>query len=111
MILSQKEDYILSFWAQGINVFITDIHKDVYFDLEVLFIIDHGIFKQYFTKQAYERALDRGLKFYSEESAFKNYQKNLKDHCKFFQEFFDQKIKEQNEMSKEVAQKIFYQYN
>ena len=53
-----KDDYILSFWVQGVSIFVTDIHLDVYSHLGILFIIDNGMFKQYFLKTAYEQALD-----------------------------------------------------
>ena len=37
-----KDDYILTFLVHGVSVFVTDIHVDVYKELEVLFLIDNG---------------------------------------------------------------------
>ena len=103
----KKEDYILSFWVQGVSVFVTDVHLDVYKELEVLYIIDYGMFKQYFTKIAYERALDRGLAFYSDPNAFELYKKDLTNHCEKFKNFFDSEIKEKSSLSKETINILF----
>lgn len=103
------DDYILSFIAQGISIFVTDIHVDVYKDLEVVFLIEKGTFKQYFTKKAYETALDRGLKFYSEENAFENYRKELVDHCDIFEKFFSEKIKGKDNLTMDIV-KTFFEY-
>ena len=102
-----KDDYVLSFWVQGVSIFVTDIHLDVYSHLGILFIIDNGMFKQYFLKTAYEQALEDGLKFYSDEHAVKEYHKNLKNHCNKLDEFFNTKIKGQNKISKETLEKFF----
>jgi phosphohistidine swiveling domain-containing protein len=103
----KKEDYILSFWAQGVSVFVTDIHLGAYKALEVLYIIDHGMFKQYFTKIAYERALDRGLMFYSDEHKFDNYRKNLSRHRDVFKEFFESEIKYKSTLSRDTVISFF----
>lgn len=89
-----KNDYTLSFLAHGVSVFVTDIHVDVYKELEVVFLIDDGIFKQYFTNKAYEAALNRGLNFYSDKDTFNNYRESLKQHCDKFEKFFIKNIKE-----------------
>lgn len=102
-----KNDYILSFWAQGVSVFVTDIHLDIYSELEVLYIIDDGKFKQYFTMKAYERALNRGLVFYSDGDAFNNYKKGLLAHCDLFKRFYESEIKNKRSLSREVAVKFF----
>ncbi len=103
----KKQDYILSFWVQGVSVFVTDIHLEVYKALEVLYIIDRGMFKQYFTKRAYEQALDRGLAFYSDKHAFDNYQKDLSSHCDRFKEFFESEIKNKEFITQEMIIKFF----
>lgn len=103
----KKDDYILIFWVQGVSVFVTDIHLEVYKSLEVLYIIDHGMFKQYFTKRAYEQALNHGLAFYSDKSAFDKYQKDLSSHCDRFKEFFESEIKNKGSLSREVVTKFF----
>src|SRR3990167_2539914 len=82
-----KSDYVLTFLVHGVSVFVTDIHVDVYKELEVLFLIDNGTFKQYFTNEAYHAALNRGLVFYSNNNAFKNYRKALKKYCNKFDKF------------------------
>ena len=102
-----KDDYILSFSVEGVSVFVTDIHREAYADLEVLYIIDHGLFKQYFTKKAFQHALDNGLTFYSDKSAFNTFQKELNDHCKKFKKFFESEIKGKNILSAETLQKFF----
>lgn len=103
----KKDDYILSFWVQGVSVFVTDIHLEAYRELEVLYIIDNGMFKQYFTKKAYEHALDRGLKFYSDQNAFSDYQKDLTAHCDSFRKFFESEIKDKQSLSKNAVIKFF----
>ncbi|MFA7253963.1 MAG: PEP-utilizing enzyme [Patescibacteria group bacterium] len=103
----KKDDYILSFWVQGVSVFVTDIHREAYKKLEALFIIDHGMFKQYFTKKAFERALNTGLEFYSDEKAFDNYQRDLSDFCDKFEIFFEHNIKRQSTLSEENVLKFF----
>lgn len=103
----KKDDYILSFWVQGVSVFVTDIHLDVYKILQVLYIIDNGMFKQYFTKKAYDQALDRGIAFYSDKNAFDSYQKDLSSHCDKFNKFFESEIKNQKTLSREKVVKFF----
>lgn len=103
----RKEDYLLSFWVQGVSIFVSDIHTSVYKPLEVLYIIDQGLFKQYFTKKAYERALEEGLEFYSEEQVFNNYQKNLSQHCEKIEEFCAMQLQGKTNLSKEVVATFF----
>jgi len=103
----KKDDYILSFWVRGVSVFVTDIHLEAYKALQPLFIIDDGMFKQYFTKIAYEQALDRGIDFYSDEDAFDNYKIALSSHCEKFKEFFESEIKNQKTLSREKGVKFF----
>src|ERR1035437_2917307 len=104
-----KNDYVLSFLAHGVSVFVTDIHVDVYKELEVLFLIDNGTFKQYFTNKAYETALNRGLDFYSDKNAFENYRKALKQHCDKFEKFFIEKVKGNDQLTKDTV-KTFFSY-
>lgn len=106
-IVFNPDDYILSFWVQGVSVFITDIHLEAYRELEVLYIIDNSTLKQYFTKKAYEQALERGLNFYSNKSSFDNYRKDLSNHCEKFKEFFETEIKNKESLSKESIEKFF----
>lgn len=103
-----KNDYILSFAVEGVNVFVTDIHRDVYMELEALFIIDNGMFKQYFTKKAFERALERGVDFYSSEEKFNSYVNEVKSHHAEFKQFFETEIKGKDSISKETLQKFFF---
>lgn len=103
----KKDEYVLSFWVQGVSVFVTDIHRSALKELEVLFVLDNGMFKQYFTKSAYERALDRGLEFYSDEYAFDTYQKNLVAHCDAFTNFFESEIKGRKALTKEIVNDFF----
>lgn len=103
----KKEDYILVFWVQGVSVFVTDIHLDVYRELEVLYLIDKGTFKQYFTKDAYARALDRGLVFYSDKNAFDTYQKDLSTHSDTFKGFFEAQIKDKGTLTREEVSTFF----
>lgn len=102
-----KKDYILGFWVQGVSVFVTDIHVDVYKELEALFLIDKGLFKQYFTKVGYEKALDRGLQFYSDKNAFTNYRQDLLKHIDTYKEYFDKKIHGKDKLSENVVQTFF----
>lgn len=44
-MIFKKDDYILSFWVQGISIFLTDINTETYRDLEILTVIDKGMFK------------------------------------------------------------------
>ena len=102
-----KNDYILSYWVRGVSVFVTDIHVDVYRELEVLFVIDNGLFKQYFTNDAYQRALKQGLQFYSDKNAFDDYKKALIKHCQTFEEFFNTELEGKQKLSKEIVQTFF----
>ncbi len=102
-----KNDYVLSFLVHGVSVFVTDIHVDVYKELGVLFLIDQGMFKQYFERAAYEAALNKGVAFYSDEHSFSDYENKLKDHCKQFDAFYEAKIKDQNVLSKVTVQSLF----
>jgi len=104
-----KDNYTLSFLVHGVSVFVTDIHVDVYKELKVLFLIDNGTFKQYFTNKAYEAALDRGLDFYSDRNAFGNYRKALRQHCNKFDKFFIKEIRNKNQLSEDTV-KTFFQY-
>ncbi len=103
----KREDYMLSFWVQGVSVFVTDIHLEVYKTLEVLYIIDRGMFKQYFTKRAYEQTLERGLAFYGDKHAFDNYQRDLSSHCDRFKEFFESEIKNKEFLAREIVTAFF----
>lgn len=102
----KKEDYELTFWAQGVSIFVTDIHWEIY-PIDALFIIDRRMFKEYLTKQGYEQALDLGFIFYSDKNAFDNYQKNLSSHCDKFKEYFELEIKNQSKLSQEKVVKFF----
>ena len=102
-----KEDYLLSFWVRGVSVFVTDINREAYADLEVLYIIDHGLFKQYFTKKAFKKALNKGLRFYSDTHAFKYYKEKLTRECKVFRGFFNADVKNTSYISKKTL-KIFF---
>ena len=102
-----KNDYVLSFLVHGVSVFVTDIHVDVYKELGVLFLIDQGMFKQYFERSAYETALDMGVNFYSDEDAFSEYQKSLKEHCGQFDSFYETQIKDRDALTKDVVQRLF----
>ena len=103
----KKDDYIMSFWVRGVSVFVTDIHLEAYKAIQPLFIIDHGMFKQYFTKKAYEQALERGLKFYSDKNAFDDYRIDLSSYCEEFKQFFESEIKNQETLSQEKVVKFF----
>lgn len=103
----KKEDYVLSFQVEGVSVLVSDIHKFAYADLEVLYIIDNGLFKQYYTKKALERALDRGLKFYSDSKAFKIYRDDLNAHIKKFKRFFEKVLKKKEIFSVTELNKLF----
>ena len=85
----------------------TDIHLDVYRDLEVLYLIENGVFKQYFTRSAYERALDRGIVFYSDERAFDLYGKDIIAHCGKLKVFFEDEIKNKKVLSREEVASFF----
>jgi phosphoenolpyruvate synthase/pyruvate phosphate dikinase len=102
-----KDDYTLSFWARGVSVFVTDIHLDVYKRLEVLYIIDDGMFKQYFTKAAYDRALDEGVKFYADAHAFAEYKAELSSHCDMLKEFYETKLRNKETIRREGAAAFF----
>jgi phosphohistidine swiveling domain-containing protein len=104
-----RENYLLAFWAQGVSAFVTDIHVDVYRDLEVLFLIDEGMFKQYFPHAAFERALDRGFAFYADEYAYGAYKRDLEGHCDTFREFFTTHVENKQSLSKATLQ-IFFAY-
>ncbi len=101
-----KENYILSFAVEGVTVFVTDIHRVVYMDLEVLFIIDRGLFKQYFTKKAFARALERGVDFYGSEKKFKLYKEEEAIHSVKLKNFFEVEIKDRDLISKETLQQF-----
>ncbi len=103
-----KEDYVLSFWVQGVSIFVTDIHLDVYSHLGILFIIDKGVFKQYFLKSKYKNALNEGLKFYSDKNAVRGYKKDLQKHCDDFDIFFKTQIKGKKKISQNVLRKFFW---
>ena len=103
----RKEDYLLAFWVQGVSVFVADIHNEIYRDLEALFIIDDGMFKQYFTNKAYARALERGLAFYSDEQAFDTYREDLAAHCSSFKDFFEREIRNAKTLSKNTVTTFF----
>jgi phosphoenolpyruvate synthase/pyruvate phosphate dikinase len=105
--LPKKDDYILTFWTRGVNIVVTDICKDMFIDLDPLFIIDKGFFKQYFRKEAFEKSLEYGVKLYGDNNAFDKYQENLKTHCKNFQEFFENIIKDKEKVTEDQLQKFF----
>ncbi|MBI2102610.1 hypothetical protein HYT55_02125 [Candidatus Woesearchaeota archaeon] len=102
----KREDYILSFAVEGVTVFVTDIHRNAYIDLEVLFIIEHGMFKQYFTRRAFERALERGVQFYSSEEKFASFEKEVHGHCTRFRHFFESEIKGKESISPAVLKQF-----
>jgi len=103
----KQEDYIFALWFQGVSVFVTDIHNDLYKKLEALFIIDNGMFKQYFSKKAFEKALDDGVKFYGDKHAFNDYKKDFTEFCETFTKFFKEDIENKEILSKNIASKLF----
>jgi len=104
-----KDDYLLSFTVEGVNVFVTDIHRVVYTDLEVLFIIDNRMFKQYFTKKAFARALEKGVDFYSNERKINLYRQEVRANSIKFKKFFEAEIKKRDLISREIVQQFFDQ--
>ncbi|HEY0010698.1 MAG TPA: PEP/pyruvate-binding domain-containing protein [Candidatus Paceibacterota bacterium] len=105
--LFKKEDYVLSFWAQGVSIFVTDIHFDAYKHLGILFIIEDGKFKQYFLKEKYEEALDEGVKFYSQEHAVLEYKEALEAHCNNLAQFFETQIKGKEHLAQNQVREFF----
>ena len=103
----KKDDYLLTFWVQGVSVFVTDIHLQAYAALEVLYIIERGVFKQYFTKTAYEQALDRGLVFYRDPLAFDQYRAELSAHCEMLKRFFQREIASHEVLSRDAVEMFF----
>jgi phosphohistidine swiveling domain-containing protein len=101
------EKYILTFKANGVSVFVTDIHRDVYLHLKALFTISSNEFKQYFTKIEYEKSLSKGLKFYNDIQAVKKYKKNTLEHCKKFTKFFNTEIKNKKQITQPVLRSFF----
>lgn len=101
------QKFILTFKANGVTVFVTDVHRDVYKELEALFTIYKGTFKQYFTQKAFNRALGKGLNFYKNTKAVKNYKANLKIHNRTFKKFFRSNIQNQKTISKPKLKKFF----
>ncbi len=73
-----SKNYILTFKARGVSVFVTDVHRDVYKHLHVIFLIRKGNFYQLFPKKYYALALEEGVKFYKNTSSLNQYVKNLK---------------------------------
>jgi phosphohistidine swiveling domain-containing protein len=92
--------------VQGVNVFTTDVHAEIYAPLEALFIIDHGMFKQYFTKTALERALARGLKFYSSTGEFAKYKREIIGLCDEFKNWFKIEVKGRDNLDKKTVAKF-----
>lgn len=99
--------YILTFKAKGVSIFATDIHKDVYSHMKVLFTIRTGEFKQYFPLINYEQALNRGLVFYKNNYHVDNYIKKLKTLNKNFLKFYNKSIHEQKQITPDVLRKFF----
>ena len=103
----RKEDYILSFWVRGVSILVTDLHRDVYGALETLFIIDRGMFKQYFTRRAYGRAKEEGVLFYSDPQAFDRYREELLAQCERMNDFYISDIRDAAGVTKESVSTIF----
>ena len=105
----KSNNYMLAFKAKGVNIFITDIHSEIYERLDGLFIIDKGTFSQYFSNTAYQQALEEGLNFYSSKTKFNTYINNLHKHCANFEKFYIDNIKNQNSLTKKQV-KMFIEY-
>ncbi len=103
----RKADYLLSFWVEGVSVLVTDVHRVCYARLEALFIIDRGLFKQYFTNRAYEQALAEGLKFYSSPTAVERYQQELRAFMSEFRSFFSREIAGDRPLTAEAVATLF----
>ncbi|MCL2038011.1 PEP-utilizing enzyme [Candidatus Saccharibacteria bacterium] len=101
-----RDNYMLAFQAQGVNVFTTDIHAEIYAPLKALFMIDNGLFKQYFTKEAYELALQRGLKFYSDRAKFMKYQREMKKLIDELENFYKTELEDANSLSIDQAKQF-----
>jgi phosphohistidine swiveling domain-containing protein len=65
------------------------------------------MFKQYFTKKAYQKALDDGVKFYEDTNEFNNFRRNLSANCEIFTKFFESKIKDKEKLSKDTIETFF----
>jgi phosphoenolpyruvate synthase/pyruvate phosphate dikinase len=101
-----RDNYILSFWARGISIFLADINTIGYKRLEILTVIDDGVFKQYFTKKAFNQALDDGLKFYSDKNSFDIFQKDLLGFAERFENFMKERIRGKSSISREMVTKF-----
>jgi phosphohistidine swiveling domain-containing protein len=103
----RSDDYVLTFVAQGVSIFVTDIHVDVYKKLKVVFLIDRGVFRQFFTKKAYKKASKEGLGFYKDKKAFDLYQEELEKFCRVFEAFFKKEIRGKKYIDKKTLKQFF----
>ncbi len=102
-----RSDYMLSFQARGVSILVVDIHAEIYSALEILAIISNGLFKQYFTKKAYEQALGDGVEFYNSSDTFARYRQSLEAHNIDFTSFVEKNIIDQEIVSSEVVEEFF----
>lgn len=103
----KPENYVLSFKATGVSVYVTDIHKNVYKNMHVLFIISNNTFYQYFPIVNYNKALDKGLRFYKNSDQVNEYINNLLRLLKDFRQFFLENIKGKKHLPKNILRKFF----
>ena len=102
-----KRDYILTFWARGLNVVVTDISNDMYVDLDVLDVLYEGVYYQYFRKNKFELALEKGVKFYGNNNEVKSYIANIRNNCNNLKNFFNNAIKNKDSSKKEDVVRFF----
>lgn len=103
----KKIDYVLTFWAKGVSVLVADINSASYRALEILSIIDNGLFKQYFARHAYEQALQEGLAFYSDPDAYTTYHAGLVENIEALKAFYAHHISSKKSLTREQVQEFF----
>jgi phosphoenolpyruvate synthase/pyruvate phosphate dikinase len=101
----QKSDYVLTFWTRGVSVLFTDICKDMYAEIDPLYVICDDLYQQFFWKKSFDRAGKEGIEFYGDKQAFKTFRKELRGICGAFTDFYSQ-LKKKRDISKEDLQKF-----
>ena len=78
LLILPKESYHLSFKAKGMSVLMTDINKNMFQELDPLYIIYDNTYYQFFPQEEYKYAQEKGLELFSNTLDFKKYEASLK---------------------------------
>ncbi len=85
-------NYQLSFKGYGVSVLVTDLSTRMFEVMDPLFMLDKGMYYQYFPQERAVFALEWGLEFYLDRKKFRLFELHLRELCAELKERYGKTI-------------------